>query len=221
MKISLLSLSDNVKDNNGWLSLLAMLTILYLSLLINIPIEILSAVIILATVYSSLCFFGKKTTGMLMIICFIIGAVAEMSSLYTGFPFGFYNYTSVLQPQLYGLPIFIPLLWFSLTFIAMLAFNTIIPFAMLLFDFMLDPVWSKVLWVWSKTEGEPLLLNIPLTNFLGWFIVSSAMVFFIRKYAIKSGDKEIVSRNGFIIFALFTLNIFFKLMITQAGLSVI
>jgi putative membrane protein len=212
----------SMKKFYNWLPLIIMLIVLYLSLFINIPIEIISAIIVISTISSSILFFGKKAAIKIIVICFVVGAIAEILSLNTGIPFGFYHYTSVLQPQLFGLPIFIPFLWFSLFFISMLAYDlNIIPIVMVFLDLMLDPIWSNKLWKWLTISGEPSVWNIPLTNFLGWFFVSYIIFLLINKYAIKDIKSKIITSEGKIFFCLFALNIFIKFLLTLSGNNII
>jgi putative membrane protein len=109
----------------------------------------------------------------------------------TGFPFGGYNYTPVLQPQLAGVPLLIPLAWMmmmpsswaiahiltrrltgpkrTVAFVlcSMLAFTA--------WDLFLDPQmvgWN--LWTWDDPSGFTYF-GIPWSNYAGW-LFSSALI---------------------------------------------
>lgn len=106
----------------------------------------------------------------------------------TGFPFGGYDYTDRLQPQLGGVPLLVPLAWMmmlppawavagrltrafglrgrvSLALAAALAFTA--------WDLFLDPqmvAWG--LWVWDD-PGTFNYFGIPWVNYGGWLLASA------------------------------------------------
>jgi putative membrane protein len=113
----------------------------------------------------------------------------------TGYPFGEYLYTSLLQPQLSGVPILIPLAWLMMlppawavglaiaqqaahtnSGVRKIGFDKAVAasaIAMTAWDLFLDPQmvgWGY--WVWAKPGGY---FGIPWVNFFGWF-VSAAFV---------------------------------------------
>lgn len=97
----------------------------------------------------------------------------------TGFPFSHYDYTEVLQPQLGGVPLLIPLAWLmmlpSTWIIAQLlaptnriAQATVSALALTAWDLFLDPQmvgWN--FWQWETPGGY---FGIPWVNFAGWFV---------------------------------------------------
>ncbi|MDY6972420.1 MAG: carotenoid biosynthesis protein [Thermodesulfobacteriota bacterium] len=113
----------------------------------------------------------------------------EMVGVHSGFPFGEYVYTQVLQPHFLGVPIAIGCAWLILFAYVkqMLQFFAIpLPWQylcgaswMVTLDLVIDPLASGPLtyWIW---EEKGLYYGIPLTNFLGWFIVS-LMLFLIYR----------------------------------------
>lgn len=103
----------------------------------------------------------------------------------TGFPFGSYDYTPSLQPQLGGVPLLIPLAWLMLLPAAWgvsqaitgksqgIRFILISAAAFTAWDFFLDPQmvgWGY--WVWETPGGY---FGIPWVNFLGWFLGSALL----------------------------------------------
>lgn len=121
----------------------------------------------------------------------IIGTwLAEFAGSRFGWIFGAYDYTSVLQPQLAGVPILIPLAWAMLLPPAWaVACRFVSPhhtwrFALvsaLIFtawDLYLDPQWvARGLWIW-ETPG--LYFGIPLGNFVGWVAISAVLTYLIQ-----------------------------------------
>ena len=83
----------------------------------------------------------------------------------TGFPFGSYSYTDHLQPQLLGVPLFIPLAWMMMlppswavaqrlsSSKGKLVFLVLGALAFTAWDLFLDPQMVKWgLWVWDLTD---------------------------------------------------------------------
>jgi len=107
----------------------------------------------------------------------------------TGFPFGDYDYTSILQPQIGGVPILVPLAWLMMLPPAWavanilsqhvtgrvaqrLAFIGWSALAFTAWDLFLDPQmvhWG--LWVWND-PGALNYVGIPLSNYAGWLLAS-------------------------------------------------
>lgn len=108
----------------------------------------------------------------------------------TGFPFGAYDYTATLQPQLLGVPLLIPLAWLMMLPPAWAvaqrltgkrsgpAFVIVSALAFTAWDLFLDPQmvhWG--LWVW---ENPGAYFGIPLVNFAGWLLVSGLITALAR-----------------------------------------
>ncbi len=120
-----------------------------------------------------------KTQALVLILAYF----AELVGSQTGFPFGEYHYTTLLQPQVAGVPILIPLAWLMMLPPAWAIAWLILPhtqsrllYALLsglvftAWDLFLDPQmvgWG--LWAW-ETPG--VYFGIPLVNYFGWLIVS-------------------------------------------------
>ena len=115
--------------------------------------------------------------------------LAEWIGSTSGFPFGKYHYTDVLQPQVAGVPLLIPLAWMMMLPSAWAIARTLLPqgpgtrmkFALLAalaftaWDLFLDPQmvgWG--FWVW-EIPGQ--YFGIPLVNYLGWILVSALLTF--------------------------------------------
>lgn len=140
--------------------------------------------------------------------------IAEAIGVKTGFPFGEYSYSALFQPQIAGVPVIIPLAWFmmlvpawALTEIiiqpngensnrlkrsaaARLAFAVVAGLVFTAWDFYLDPqMVDRGLWVWEK---QGFYFGIPLTNFLGWFLVSSVITWLLNPGFIGSSRLFII-----------------------------
>jgi len=124
------------------------------------------------------------------ILVLVLTWAAEFASLKTGVPFGRYHYTPLLQPQLGGVPLLVPLAWLMMlppawaiasrivTPHRRLAFATASGLAFTAWDLFLDPqMVANGLWAWDQ-PGQ--YFGIPLSNFLGWWLVSMLITLLIN-----------------------------------------
>jgi len=112
------------------------------------------------------------------------GLIAEAVGVATGRPFGHYAYTGTLGPELLGVPVVVPLAWVMMAWPALVVARTLVvrrsavaavgAVALTAWDVFLDPqMVSAGHWTWFDTSpGLPLIPGIPLTNYLGWLLVS-------------------------------------------------
>ncbi len=143
--------------------------------------------------------------------------LAELLGSKTGFPFGNYHYTHLLQPQLAGVPLLIPLAWLmmlppawaiaaiilekpikhkghegtqSKTFLSALKFSLLSALALTAWDLFLDPQmvgWG--FWVW-ETPG--LYFGIPLSNYFGWILTSFLITLLANPKDLPVGPLSLV-----------------------------
>ncbi len=154
-----------------------------------IPLGItLAAIVQSVAVVGCLAFaLGTRKALRITLLIAILTWLAEAVGSKTGFPFGAYSYTDVLQPQLFGVPLLVPLAWFMMLppswAIAQLIvgkhdssqsnrlqFAAVSALAMTAWDLFLDPQmvnWN--FWVWEQPNGY---FGIPFSNYLGWLLVS-------------------------------------------------
>jgi uncharacterized membrane protein len=130
---------------------------------------------------------GSAKTLRITALVAILGWAAEALGSRTGFPFGNYSYTDAMQPQLFRVPLLIPLAWLMMlppawgvaqaissrlsSRLQTPAFIALSAFAMTAWDLFLDPqmvAWG--LWKWHNPGG---LFGIPWSNYLGWLLVSA------------------------------------------------
>ncbi len=127
-----------------------------------------------------------KTLSALMALAYL----TELLGSSTGLPFGKYHYTNILQPQLAGVPLLIPLAWLMMLPPAWAIGQIISPrrgallaaLAFTAWDLFLDPQmvgWG--VWAW-EIPGQ--YFGIPLSNYLGWLLISMLMTLILRPRAL-------------------------------------
>jgi putative membrane protein len=124
-------------------------------------------------------------TGVVILAWFI-----EFIGSSTGFPFGVYDYTQRLQPQIGHVPLLIPLAWLMMlppawaaaAFIvgkrSRLMFIGVSALVFTAWDLFLDPqmvAWG--FWEWAQPSGY---FGIPWVNFLGWLLASACITAIVR-----------------------------------------
>ncbi len=142
-------------------------------------IEVSSFLFVLLYLYHSYTKLGLTTAIKYFIVTTVLGYSFEYLFINTGW-IGRYTYTGNLGPFLGPVPLFIPLLWASLSYFCMLSADNYAVSAvlMVLLDMSFDPRFSLTLWHW-ETAGQ--YFGVPITNFVGWFITAVCIygVFFL------------------------------------------
>jgi uncharacterized membrane protein len=155
---------------------------------------------------------GLRSAGKFMVATVAISWLAETLGMKGGWLFGIpYRYHSALQPVLPGgVPLFIPLAWFSLAGIPVLLLkglrlarpdgarpvhrlalkSALGALGMVACDLALDPVAVALgLWAWERPGPY---FGIPWLNFAGWWAVS--FVIFLTGYGATGLDQADGSR---------------------------
>lgn len=124
----------------------------------------------------------------------ILTWLAEYIGSTTGFPFGDYFYTEVMQPQIGHVPLIIPLAWLMMlppawaVAAALLRgtrwdgnpwlFAAVSGVTLTAWDLYLDPqMVQKGLWEWTYPGGY---FGIPWINFFGWWLTATVVTLVIR-----------------------------------------
>lgn len=157
-------------------------------------IQFTAVIIILVTSW------GVALTARVFFIVGLFTWAAEAIGSKTGFPFGIYDYTDALQPQVMDVPLLIPLAWFMMLpcawAIAQLiaapwhgriyypaTYAAIAGAAITAWDLFLDPQmveWG--FWRWSANNPDTLgsYFGIPWANFAGWFLTAALATALVR-----------------------------------------
>lgn len=133
----------------------------------------------LAVLYAMVT-FGKQKGIWLSLLIFLTTFIIEGFSAHYDIFFGSYDYTSYFPPTIFGVPVGIGFAWISMimgghAFTVHIRSRFTRAFIAALYavalDLILDPVAFVVknYWIW---EGTSVYYNIPLTNFLGWFVIA-------------------------------------------------
>jgi putative membrane protein len=129
----------------------------------------------------------------------VIGAgVVEHVGVRSGRPFGRYAYTAALRPQIGEVPVVVPLAWFAMAVPAREVAHAALagasnPFrrvlagaaALTAWDLFLDPqMVGEGYWEWTRPGRYR---SIPLSNFVGWFVVALGMMMLLE-LGLPPGD---------------------------------
>jgi len=170
-----------VNERNAFLLLVAMHTAGIIGLSIESTkslFQMLTPFNLLATAAILLHFEKNKTPRYFIFILatFVLGYGFEVFGVHTGLLFGEYAYGATLGFKVFEVPLVIGLNWVVLIYITRgvaekifskeiftILFSSIL---MVLLDLLIEPVAIKLdFWQWSSD-------NIPLQNYLGWFLLS-------------------------------------------------
>lgn len=111
----------------------------------------------------------------------VLGWLSEAIGSRTGIPFGRYGYTEVLQPQVAHVPVLIPMAWLMMMPPAWAVGAALAPGSLVggwllaaaaftVWDLYLDPQMVK--WDFWRWEKAGAYVGIPISNYIGWFVVS-------------------------------------------------
>jgi putative membrane protein len=144
----------------------------------------LNVLVVLAMAVATTIFaagrWGARPALAALVVVAALTVVAEIVGVATGWPFGRYAYTGVLQPSVAGVPLLIPLAWFGLGLparevgarLAGSPAGRVIAgaVAMTAWDLFLDPQMVREgFWRW---DADGFYRGIPASNYAGWLLVS-------------------------------------------------
>ncbi|MCA9945182.1 MAG: carotenoid biosynthesis protein [Anaerolineales bacterium] len=164
----------------------------------SIPVGLTLGVVLQATAVFSILHrrWGWRKTGGTAVFIATLTLFVEWLGSTTGFPFGDYDYAPLLQPQISGVPLVVPLAWFMMLPAAWAVANQILAqlparlaskrwllpllagFAFTAWDLFLDPqmvAWG--VWQWETPGGY---FGIPWSNYAGWWGTAVLLTALIR-----------------------------------------
>ena len=137
-----------------------------------------AALVILSAIVMSLV---RRDVAVVLLTSMLIGFLFEELGVHTGLPFGHYTYN--FPPYLLSIPVFVILGWGVFSVICYYAVMDLptryrlvfFPLMMTAIDVSLDPQMVHLhFWTWEPFGPE--WYGVPLTNFLGWYVVSLIII---------------------------------------------
>lgn len=141
--------------------------------------------------------WGLRRALSALLLIAVLTWLAETIGSATGVPFGYYHYTDLLQPQIGGVPLLVPLAWFMMLPPAWAVAQVIVgqqrralfivisALALTTWDLFLDPqkvAWG--FWVWTDSTRTQLFeggyFGIPWMNYAGWLVVAALVTWLAR-----------------------------------------
>jgi uncharacterized membrane protein len=129
---------------------------------------------------------GPRAAIVLVAVTAGLGLAAEAVGVRTGFPFGRYEYRGTLGASLLSVPLVVVMAWTMMGYPALLVARRVArsaaavagfgALALVAWDLFLDPQMVDAgHWVWRRSAW-PRVVDIPLSNFIGWFGVALVMM---------------------------------------------
>ena len=137
---------------------------------------------------------------------FMLAWVAQVISIRSGYPFGHYHYTSLLQPQVLGVPVLVPLAWLMMLppawsvarLVTRRVSGCLMRPAFILVSALAFTTWSfyfdtlLVRWGMGEWESPGGYFGIRWLNLSGWLIVSGSITFALSPKRLPSGTLVLV-----------------------------
>jgi uncharacterized membrane protein len=115
----------------------------------------------------------------------VAGFVIEALGVHFGFPFGRYEYSSALQPQVARVPLVLVCAWMVMTAYTWQAVSRWFASAamraavggvwMMALDLLIDPVATNAMSYWRWLDPGSYY-GVPLSNFAGWFLAGALLL---------------------------------------------
>ncbi len=134
--------------------------------------------------------WGPGRAGLALAVTAVGTLALERVGSTTGIPFGEYEYSDLLRPQVAGIPVVVPLAWFAMGVPALVVGRRLLAgrvgavgrvgsvvvgaIALTAWDLFLDPqMVDEGYWVWAV---DGFYRGIPLSNYAGWLVSSVAVL---------------------------------------------
>jgi putative membrane protein len=150
-----------------------------------------------------------RNMAIFFIVTWIVSNSFEALSIYMGFPFGNYHYT-MGGPRILEVPLLIMPAYFGMGYMAWTLSNIlngqngkrlkgvhvflvplIASFTMVMWDVVMDPIAATVGKVWIWEDGGSYF-NVPISNYLGWFLV---VYIFLQIFSIYISRYDMVEKE--------------------------
>lgn len=146
------------------------------------------AALFLGVAAATVAGYGARRGGTAVLTAVLLGLAAEVIGVRAGLPFGRYVYESALGPAIAGVPLVVPLAWTTMGLCALAVGRRLAGSraqvalvgggALAAWDLFLDPqMVADGRWRWLDPHPAlPGIPGVPASNFLGWLVVSVALV---------------------------------------------
>lgn len=153
--------------------------------------------------------WGWRRAALALVTVVGVSLAVERIGVVTGWPFGRYRYTGALQPELWHVPLIVPLAWFALGVPAWevasrlvdgrLARVGVAALSLTAWDLFLDPqMVGEGYWRWAYRGGWR---GVPPSNFAGWLAASFVVLGLVD--LIAPGQRSSPAR-GLALIAVYT-----------------
>jgi bisanhydrobacterioruberin hydratase len=163
--------------------------------------------LLLAMVCLLLSFQPRKIANLLfdVVLVGMVGFIAELIGVHTGWLFGQYSYSDTLGWKLWDVPLIIAVNWAMLSFASVacvirlpipIALKAMFSAALMTgLDYLIEPVALDChFWTWERT-------GIPVFNYLSWFAVSFPLHLYLLYR--KTPQQNLVSVGLFVVLLVF------------------
>lgn len=161
-----------------------------LEIIARAPFPLANVVMVAFLVACMVRIHGSPGTMAFLALIVAIPFASEFSGVLAGVPYGAYRYVDAPPPFVFGLvPLFILIAWVGIGYMA-IATTTIAlgrsRWWLAPLDGLLATAWDAVVdplavharyWVWDSSQG---FYGVPLSNFLGWFLVVTLFSLAVR-----------------------------------------
>jgi putative membrane protein len=144
----------------------------------------------------------------------LIGLTSEIIGIHTGYPFGRYQYTDVIKPTFFTVPLVMITAWIILpAYIRQIMIQVklkrtaliVLSAAVMAFiDLLIDPVAIGSMKFWMWIDLGPYY-GIPFINFFGWFFVSLIIFSFLLKSSVKNTWHRYMGTSVILFFTIIAL----------------
>ena len=158
--------------------------------------------------------YGLKYSSRYLPIAFLFGLGIEALGLHTGWPFGVYEYSPTLGPDLFGVPLVVPFAWVMMIHPALTAARRVSNSWVWLYggaimaawDLFLDPLMVGAgRWTWEVPGSHvPFMPEIPLSNAFGWLLSGMALIALLHLALPRERRKQSASYTAVDIFLIWT-----------------
>lgn len=154
------------------------------------------------------------------LLAIVFGYLIELIGMRSGLIFGHYEYSSILRPRIFGVPVAIGFAWLS-TYLSsyaivyryikpledrihLLLHALFIASLMVVFDAFMEPSATKLnYWTWQSN-------HIPLQNYLAWFVISLVYVCIGYRMKLHKLKPSIIMVHIYIAQLIYFLMVLFK-----------